>query len=63
VEEIFSVIDGPDVAAREPQAARRPAAAVLEPVWERVRDAERAVLENTTVAQLAERSSPHDWTI
>jgi Rrf2 family protein len=63
VGQILSAIDGPDVAAREPQAARRPAAAVLDPVWERVRAAERDVLENTTVAELAERSSPHDWTI
>jgi Rrf2 family cysteine metabolism transcriptional repressor len=63
VSQILAAIDGPEVAPREPQSARRPAAALLDPVWERVRDAERAVLENTTVAQLAERSSPHEWTI
>jgi Rrf2 family protein len=63
VGQILSAIDGPEDTAREAQAARRPAAAVLDTVWERVRAAERAVLENTTVAQLAERASPHDWTI
>ncbi len=63
VGQILSAIDGPEVAARDAQGSRRPAAAVLDPVWERVRAAERAVLENTTVAQLAERASPHDWTI
>ncbi len=63
VGQILAAIDGPEDTARETQASRRPAAAVLDPVWERVRAAERAVLENTTVAQLAERASPHEWTI
>ena len=63
VGQILSAIDGPDVADRDAQATRRPAAAVLDPLWESVRAAERAVLDGTTVAQLAERSSPHDWSI
>lgn len=60
---VLAAIDGPDVPAGETTSSRRPAAAVLDPVWERVRAAERAVLDSTTVAQLAERASPHDWSI
>ena len=63
VGQVLAAIDGPEVASRESHPTRRPAAAVLEPVWESVRAAERAVLDNTTVAQLAERASPHDWSI
>jgi Rrf2 family transcriptional regulator, cysteine metabolism repressor len=63
VGQVLAAIDGPEVASREAPTTRRPAAAVLEPVWESVRAAERAVLDNTTVAQLAERASPHDWSI
>jgi Rrf2 family protein len=63
VGQVLSAIDGPDVTDRDGQAARRPAAAVLDPLWESVRAAERAVLDGTTVAQLAERSAPHDWSI
>jgi Rrf2 family transcriptional regulator, cysteine metabolism repressor len=63
VGEVLAAIDGPEVAAREAQAARRPASAVLEPVWASVRAAERAVLDSTTVAQLAEQRSAPEWTI
>jgi Rrf2 family transcriptional regulator, cysteine metabolism repressor len=63
VGQILSAIDGPDVTSREPQATRRPAAAVLDPIWESVRAAERAVLDRTTIDQLAEQSSPHEWII
>jgi Rrf2 family protein len=61
--EILAAIDGPETAPRLAQAAGRPAAAVLDPVWEKVRAAERAVLDRTTIAQLAEQSSPHEWII
>ena len=63
VGQVLSAIDGPDVPNRESPSSRRPAAAVLDHVWESVRAAERAVLDSTTVAQLAERASPHDWSI
>ena len=67
VGEVLSAIDGPDVArsarARGPPARRRSAASVLDPVWESVRAAERAVLDHTTIAQLAEQASPHEWII
>jgi Rrf2 family protein len=61
--EILSAIDGPEIVAREPQAARRPSAAILDAVWEDVRAAERAVLDRTTIAELAEKAAPHEWTI
>ena len=46
-----------------PRATGGRAAAVLAPVWESIRAAERAVLDHTTIAQLAEQSSPHEWII
>jgi Rrf2 family protein len=61
--EILAAIEGPELAHREASATRRSAAAVLEPVWERVRAAERAVLDRTTIAELAEQFSPHEWII
>lgn len=63
VGQILSAIDGPDTAARESRSSRPTATAVLEPLWESVRAAERAVLDSTTVAQLVERALPHDWSI
>jgi Rrf2 family cysteine metabolism transcriptional repressor len=60
---VLSAIDGPEDEPRGSPSTRRPAAAVLEPVWEKVRAAERAILDSTTVAQLAEGASPHDWSI
>jgi Rrf2 family transcriptional regulator, cysteine metabolism repressor len=61
--EVLAAIEGPDVAAREGSGNRRGVASVLDPVWESVRAAERAVLDHTTIAQLAEQSSPHEWII
>ena len=63
VGQVLSAIDGPEVGAREVHGNRRPAAAVLDPVWASVRAAERAVLDRTTIDQLAEQSSPHEWII
>lgn len=61
--EILSAIDGPDDSARNGVAGKRAASAVLAPVWESVRQAERLVLDRTMVAELAARGGPHDWTI
>jgi Rrf2 family cysteine metabolism transcriptional repressor len=62
--EILAAIDGPDEAHRGPSAtANRRGASVLAPVWENIRAAERVVLDHTTIAQLAEQSSPPEWTI
>src|SRR5205823_12267453 len=53
--EILTAIDGPDAPPRE---SNKPANQVLASIWEDVRAAERAVLDRTTIAQLAERTSP-----
>lgn len=60
VGEVLSAIDGPTEQARP---ANGPAAQVLAAVWERVRAAEREVLDRTSIAQLAERASPPEWVI
>jgi Rrf2 family cysteine metabolism transcriptional repressor len=61
--EILSAVDGPDIVHRDRSGSKRSTAEVLSPVWERVRAAERAVLDRTTIAELAEQSSPHEWII
>jgi Rrf2 family protein len=61
--EVLAAVDGPQIVNRETSAVRRPRVAVLASVWENVRAAEQAVLDRTTIAQLAEQSSPHDWII
>ncbi len=61
--EILSAIDGPDEAPRDGVNGKRSSAAVLAPVWESVRQAEREVLDRTMVAELAAGGGPHDWTI
>lgn len=61
--EILAAIEGPEISTRDTQPARRPEAAVLDPVWASVRAAERAVLEQTTIDQLAGQSSPREWII
>jgi Rrf2 family protein len=61
--EVLTAIDGPDADPRDVPGPRRPTASALASVWETLRAAERAVLENTTIAQLAEQSAPHEWII
>jgi Rrf2 family protein len=58
--EVLTAIDGPD---HPPRPAQRPAAPALASVWAHVRAAERAVLDATSIAQLAERTAPHEWVI
>jgi len=58
--EVLQAIDGPDNATRD---INRPAHQVLAAVWEDVRNAERSVLERTTIAQLVVRTSPREWVI
>lgn len=64
VREILVAVEGPDDAARDaaPTADRR-AARILNQLWDRVREAERAVLDQTSVAALAAQATPHEWTI
>ena len=57
---VLTAIDGPDA---PPRPAHRPAARALAAVWEHVRTVERAVLDATSIAQLAELASPHEWVI
>lgn len=61
--EVLATIDGPERAPRDLAGPKRPTATALASVWESVRAAERAVLESTTIAQLAEQSLPHEWII
>ena len=61
--QVLAAIDGPDLSARASGPANRPGASILDPVWDEVREAERAVLERTTLAHLADRAAPHDWSI
>jgi Rrf2 family protein len=61
--EILGVIDGPEATALGGAGTKRPTAPVLASVWESVRAAEHAVLDRTTIAQLAEECSPHEWII
>ena len=63
VSEILAAIDGPDTSAADGASTKRPTAPVLAKVWENVRAAEHAVLDRTTIAELAAACSPHDWTI
>ncbi len=58
--EVLTAIDGPE---GPPRPSLEPAAQVLATVWEDVRAAERSVLDRTTIAQLAERTSPREWVI
>jgi Rrf2 family cysteine metabolism transcriptional repressor len=58
--EVLTAIDGPESPSREPL---EPAAQALAAVWEHVRAAERAVLNQTSIAQLAERIAPREWVI
>ena len=48
--------------ARAPRATGR-GSRVLATVWERVRAAERGVLDRTTIAELVAQASPREWTI
>jgi Rrf2 family protein len=61
--EVLTVIDGPDILAREKPQGSRPVARILAAVWDRVRTAERSVLDSTTIADLVAQASPREWTI
>lgn len=63
VSEVLSAIDGPDLAPRDIPRANRRASQILGRLWERVREAERTVLDQTTIAALVAQTSPHEWTI
>lgn len=58
--EVLAAIDGP---GEPPRECDTPAARVLAGVWETVRRAERAVLDQTSIAELLRRTAPLEWTI
>lgn len=60
LQEVLSAIDGPPESPREPQA---PSARALASVWQEVQEAERAVLDRISIAEVAERTSPREWII
>jgi len=63
VSEILSAIDGPDLCSRNASRADRGASQILGRLWTQVREAERSVLDRTSVAELVAQTSPHEWTI
>jgi Rrf2 family cysteine metabolism transcriptional repressor len=58
--EVLTAIDGPGDPPRE---ANDPSAQVLAAVWEHIRAAERAVLDQTSIAELCQRTAPQEWVI
>jgi Rrf2 family cysteine metabolism transcriptional repressor len=58
--EVLTAIEGPGDPPRE---FKEPTAVALASVLKTIRDAERAMLEQTTIAQLAVRGSAPDWVI
>jgi Rrf2 family transcriptional regulator, cysteine metabolism repressor len=58
--QVLIAIDGP---GEPPREASEPAAQALASVWEHIRAAERSVLEQTSIAQLLDRTAPQDWII
>jgi Rrf2 family protein len=60
--DVLVAIDGPDPPQRESSQAN-PSSGILAKVWEQVRQAERNVLDRTTIAELVVQSRPHEWTI
>lgn len=58
--EVLWAIDGPGEPERE---AAGPAARALAAVWKTLRDAERNVLQTTSIARLSENAAPPEWVI
>ncbi len=60
--DVLLAIDGPDPPQRENYQGN-PSTEILARVWVKVRQAERNVLDHTTIAELVAQSRPHEWTI
>jgi Rrf2 family protein len=58
--EVLGAIDGP---GEPPRESNEPAARVLAAVWRHIQEAERAVLDQTSIADLSQRIAPHEWII
>ena len=62
--EVLAAVDGPDASPlRDKPEENRPGSHILATVWDRVREAERCVLESTSIGELVAQASPHEWTI
>jgi Rrf2 family cysteine metabolism transcriptional repressor len=61
--EVLCAVDRPESGARVSNGGRRPMAAALSSVWDQVEAAERAVLDRTTIADIAQQCSAPEWTI
>lgn len=61
--QVLTAVDGPETSRPHALGPERPTSSLLASVWEDVRAAERAVLDRTTIAALADQCSPHEWTI
>ena len=59
VREVLDAIDGP----QRDRETNGPAGRALTAVWREVRLAEQAVLDRTSIADLAEAVAPHEWVI
>jgi Rrf2 family cysteine metabolism transcriptional repressor len=58
--EVLTAIDGPEA---PPKPGMKPGSQALAAVWEHVREAERSVLDRTSIAELAALTLPHEWVI
>jgi Rrf2 family protein len=58
--EVLGVIDGP---SEPPRDISGPAAEALGSVWQRLHELQRNFLNQITIAQLVDHSSPLDWVI
>jgi Rrf2 family transcriptional regulator, cysteine metabolism repressor len=58
--EVLCAIDGP---GEPPREVPGPAAQALASVWERLQANQRALLDQITIAQLADQHAPQDWVI
>jgi Rrf2 family protein len=61
--QVLTAVDGAEMTSPFAIRTKRTASSLLASVWEDVRAAERAVLDRTTIAQLAEQCSAHEWII
>jgi Rrf2 family protein len=58
--EVVDAIEGPEQPGRD---SSQPTAQTLAGVWKRVHAAERAVLDQISLAKLVAQSMPHEWFI
>jgi Rrf2 family transcriptional regulator, cysteine metabolism repressor len=61
--EVLGAVDAPETTRRGSEVATRSINSVLSSVWDDVRAAERAVLDRSTIAELARQCSAHEWVI